>query len=179
MREHIDPALQEDQLNLVREDCENTGNRRDSSILEVQRVGTHREATEEDLDNTALQEEQLNVARKDCDRTRNETDSLILEVRHMRTDKQAREEELDDDVLLEERSDLVRRDCGNLVKARDYLELKYNTRGQIDVAARTDRRRCARSRAVKLWKRKLRQHRERESLLKFRSPTDRSGKKSH
>jgi hypothetical protein len=51
----------------------------------------------------------------------------------MGTDKQAREEDLDDDVLLEERSGLVRRDCVNLAKVRDYLELKYNTRGQRHV----------------------------------------------
>jgi hypothetical protein len=52
-----DTALQEEQLNAVRESCGNIAKEGDSLITEVQHMGIDREATEEDLDDSALQEE--------------------------------------------------------------------------------------------------------------------------
>jgi hypothetical protein len=122
-----DRALQGKQLNFVREDCDSTENRRDSSVLEFQYMGTGREATEEGLDNSALLAEQLNVVREDGGNIAKEKCSSVLEVQQTGTDKQAKEEDLDDNALLEEQSDLVREDWGNLEKERDYLEIKCNT----------------------------------------------------
>jgi hypothetical protein len=61
---HDETALQEEQLNVAREDSASFEKDR-VSILEDQSMGTVREATEEYLDETAPREEQLNVLRED------------------------------------------------------------------------------------------------------------------
>jgi hypothetical protein len=64
--QRYDPALQEYQLNVVREDCYNITKERNSLILEVQHMGTDRGASEEVLDDDAILEERSDLIRGDC-----------------------------------------------------------------------------------------------------------------
>jgi ribosomal protein L22 len=74
--QRYEPALQEEQWNVEREDCDSTAKERDNAVLKVQRIGAERTATmERDAlkleaqnlsvpDNVAaLLEDQLNIAK--------------------------------------------------------------------------------------------------------------------
>jgi uncharacterized coiled-coil DUF342 family protein len=120
--ERFKAALQREQLNVVREDCDSIAEERDSLIPKVQHVGTDRQATDEELDNTALLAEQLNVVRRDCDSIAEERDSLIPEVQHVGTDRQATDGELDGVALLEGLPKWAREDFYNISKEREATE---------------------------------------------------------
>jgi hypothetical protein len=60
--EHDDDELLEELSKLVRGDCGDLAKVRDSSILEVQHMGTNRVATDEELDEHALLEELSNLS---------------------------------------------------------------------------------------------------------------------
>jgi exonuclease SbcC len=108
-------AVQGEQLNVTREDCDNLAKERDSLILKVQHMGTDREATKEELDSAERQVEELNVVREDFDNLAKDIDSLILEVQQVETDTEVTEDELDEAALLEEQLN-IREDGDNIAK---------------------------------------------------------------
>jgi hypothetical protein len=69
--------------------------------MEVQHMGTDREATEKELDDDSLLKELSNLARGDCDNSAKERDPSVLEVQHIGTDRDATEGNLEDNALLE------------------------------------------------------------------------------
>jgi hypothetical protein len=73
-----DDAVLEAPSNLARGDCGNRANESDSSILEVQHMGTDRQATEGNLVDTALLEVQLNFVIEGSDNLANDRDQSIL-----------------------------------------------------------------------------------------------------
>jgi uncharacterized protein (DUF3084 family) len=81
------------------EDFDNIAKERDSLILEVQHIGTDREAVEEELDSAERLVEELDVVREDLDKLAKGLDTLMLEVDQVETDT---EDELYEADLLEE-----------------------------------------------------------------------------
>jgi hypothetical protein len=121
-----DAALQEEQLNAVREDCDNITKERDSLILEAPHIRRDTEATVEDPVGDALLKEQLNVEREDCDSIAKERVSLMLEDKQLATDREATVEDSEDDELLEVEFDIIREDCNNIVKEIESLMYEDN-----------------------------------------------------
>jgi seryl-tRNA synthetase len=97
------------------EDFDNIAKERDSLILEVQHMGTDREAIEEELDSAERQVEKLNAVREDFDNLAKDIDSLILEVQQVEADTVVAEDELDEAALLEEQLN-IRKDSDNIAK---------------------------------------------------------------
>jgi hypothetical protein len=123
-----DTDLLETQLNVVREDCENMAEERDSLIFEAQYMGRDREATKGGQADDALLEGQFKIVREDCENIGKELDFLILESKHIETDRKARERDLDDGAQLEEEFDVVK-ECDNINKQIDSVILEVQHMG--------------------------------------------------
>jgi hypothetical protein len=61
----VGAAVLEEQLNILREDCDNITQEKGSLTQKAQHIGTDREATEEDVDKDELLVEQFNIVSQD------------------------------------------------------------------------------------------------------------------
>jgi hypothetical protein len=90
-----DAALQEEQLNVPKENSHDLAKKMDCFILEVRNMETVSGFAQEDFDEVSLTGEIFNIITEDAFNVAKEIDSLILQCKHMGKNRGATEKEMD------------------------------------------------------------------------------------